>query len=227
MPTAIDLWGLVLLAGLLSFLSPCVLPLVPAYLSAMTPPGPAAGGWAAKLGRTAAFAAGVCAPFFLVGLWAGSWLGLIDHPAFLFLAGALALAFGAKRLARPARSCPATPLAGGAGRFPSPRRPWTAAFALGLISSFGWTSCSAPLLAAILALSAGRRGLAQPAILLTLYGLGVTAPFFLLSLGAHGLARKLGRFSRFQPWLERAGGLAMAGLGLWLLWDNRMAAIFW
>jgi cytochrome c biogenesis protein CcdA len=225
MASTTELWGLVLLAGFLSFLSPCVLPLAPAYLAALTIPEQKPGSLPNKVAKTLAFAVGVIFPFFLIGLWAESWLKYLDNQIFLLIGGIVATFFGAKQTIKSKSSCslplkPAQP-GGFLSRWPT----WSLAgsFALGLISSFGWTSCSVPLLGAIMALAAGRHGLGQAAVLLTLFGVGVTGPFFILSLGAHGLSRKLYGLSKFQPWLVKLGGVTLMGLGVWLIWDNHTA----
>jgi cytochrome c biogenesis protein CcdA len=160
-----------------------------------------------------------------VGLWANSFITFLDNPLFLFLAGVLVAIVGFARILKPNKSCP-TPLAlNSKGAFWVKVAAWpvVGALVLGLICSFGWTSCSAPLIAAILGLSVGRTGLERPAILLTLYGLGVTWPFFLLSLVGHGLSRKFAGWARYRPRFTKLGGIALVSLGGWLIWDNYKA----
>jgi cytochrome c-type biogenesis protein len=218
-----EICGLVLLAGLLSFLSPCVFPLAPAYLASLTlPDGQRPPSWRSKWLRTLAFTAGMCAPFFLVGLWAGSWLSLFENSLFFAAAGALAAIFGVRQAVRPA-ACRTAAVPD--RRFWKKKPSWSlaGAFSLGLVCSFGWTSCSTPLVGAILGLAAGRGGPAQAALLLGLYGLGAAGPFFLLTLGSHGLSLKFAGLQRFRLLFVRLGGLAMAGAGLWLIWSHRSA----
>ncbi|MDR1394624.1 MAG: cytochrome c biogenesis CcdA family protein [Deltaproteobacteria bacterium] len=199
MDSFLELWRLAFLPGLLSFLSPCAVPMAPAYMAVMTLNDGEASFRRRSLARTAAFALGTCLPFFLFGLvlTANTFAEPLGFAAF----GLLAVIAGLKRLIRPPQSCPAGPLRPGRSGKPG----LIASFGLGLIGSFGWTACTGPLVAAILGLAAGRGGLSGAFWLILVYCLGLMGPFFLFTLGGSGLERKL------AGWRE--GGLCSPGWG--------------
>jgi len=209
-------------AGVISFLSPCVLPLVPAYVSYV------AGASAQRkhrlharerlmaLGMSAPFVAGFSVVFIAFGASAsvlGQLLLRYRYEANL-VAGAVVLAFGLFMLGltrwlpwlqRDLRPHPR--LAGG-----NP----LAAFVLGLAFAFGWTPCIGPILGAILAVSAA--GTSGGGIgLLSAYSLGLGVPFLLTALFIDRAAGLLGRLRGFGAALQIGGGLVMVVLGIAML----------
>lgn len=170
-------------AGFVSFASPCVLPLVPGYLSFVSGVSIDELGSSRRrvVATTAAFVAGFGAIFVALGAgaaWFGDLLVSNRRPleiaagAFIVFAG---LVFAGARLPiallREKRLRP--PRLGG------PLAPLVTGIAFGL----GWTPCVGPTLAAILALSAGGSSPVQGAILLGVYSLGLGIPFLLFGLG--------------------------------------------
>ncbi len=175
-----------LLAGLLSFLSPCVLPIVPPYLAFM------AGSTINEIkirkdkdrGRqvvycSLAFTLGLSTVFILLGLVANS-LGsifLIFKNEIRYLSGFLIIIFGIHFL--------------GLFRIPIFEREWrwssnlnttkryVAAYVLGLTFAFGWTPCIGPILGSILAIIAQESSLYKGVLLMSLYSLGLSIPFIL------------------------------------------------
>jgi cytochrome c-type biogenesis protein len=181
-------------AGVVSFTSPCVLPLVPGYLCFVSGVG------FDELGdhprrvtlSTAAFVAGFTAMFVALGAgvaWFGSFL-LAHRRPLEIAAGVFIIAAAVTFVGRPLpgflsweRRLPLGRL-GGAG-LPS-------AALVGVAFAIGWTPCVGPTLAAILTLSAGGGGAAEGAILLAAFSLGLGLPFLLFGLGftrSLGLAR--------------------------------------
>src|SRR5919201_846535 len=186
--------ALAFLAGLLSFASTCVLPLVPAYVTYM---GATAAGTEASvgqqlkvLGNAALFVAGFATAFVALG----ASFGLIGadlrayRPLLLQIAGIALVLIGIALLVW--------------GRIPGlmgekrldiahrlPRTPW-AAYVIGLAFAIGWTPCVGPILAAIL-LRAGSTGTAgQGALLLAVYSAGLGLPF-LVAAGLSGMLTQL------------------------------------
>jgi cytochrome c-type biogenesis protein len=187
-------------AGLLSFLSPCVLPLVPAWLSYLSGYGLAdlqgGRGRALTFARSLAFSLGFSVVFVTLGLLAaGSSLLMGGATGVLKLvSGLLVILFGLNLVfdflkllnleARfHARRPAAKGLAGMAG-----------AFLVGLAFAAGWSPCIGPILASILLLAAREAGLGRAGLLLSAYSLGLALPFLV-----SGLA-----FDRIKPLLERA-----------------------
>jgi len=207
-------------AGIVSFLSPCVLPLVPAYVSYVA--GHSferrrhlhADERLAALGMSALFVAGFSAVFIAFGASAsvlGQWLLRYRYEANL-IAGVIVIAFGLFMLGlwrylpwlqRDLRPHPH--LARG--------NPF-AAFVLGAAFALGWTPCIGPVLGAILAVSAaGANGVA----LLAAYALGLGVPFLLAAFFADRMARLLARLRGFGAALQIGGGLILVALGIAML----------
>ncbi|GHF99960.1 cytochrome C biogenesis protein CcdA [Deinococcus piscis] len=192
------------IAGLLSFLSPCVLPLVPSYLGVI-------GGTRAPLVRALGFIAGFGLVFVALGATASA-LGALLAPHKLLLgrlAGGLIVFFGLVML--------------GAIRLPwmmRDTRQMSSAdhygpVALGAAFAFGWSPCLGPALGSILGLAASTSSLSQGVVLLLIYTLGLAVPFLLAALlwdrvNLRGLNRYTGTF-------EKVGGAILVVVGLLML----------
>lgn len=169
-------------AGFLSFSSPCVLPLVPAFLSLVT------GLSFDELERntrrvvtsTAAFVLGFGAMFVAFGAGAG-WFGdaLTSNRRALEIAAGVFIIFAGLVFA--GAQLPLTLLREKKLSLPRGKGPLTPVLA-GVAFAIGWTPCVGPTLAAILALSAGSADPTQGAVLLAVYALGLGVPFLLFGL---------------------------------------------
>ena len=222
-------------AGLLSFVSPCVLPLVPPYLGFLTGAsieeltGEEMGRLAAKrraakvalafvLGFTCVFVAlGATASVFgqLVREWSGV-LGMVAG-VFIILMGLHFL--GVFRVAlfyREARFHDFRVKAGLGG-----------AFLLGLAFAFGWTPCIGPVLAAILSVAGSRDTVTDGALLLAVYSLGLGVPFLIAALFAARFVLFMRRFQRHFPLVERAMGGVLVLTGALFLSGGMQRASFW
>ena len=205
-----------LVAGLVSFFSPCVIPLLPGYLSYATGLS-GADLEHARRGRMLAgsvlFVLGFSAVFVALGTLSGAlggWLVTWQREITLVLGGLtilLGLAF--------------------AGLVPWFRRDWrihrvpavglAAAPLLGLLFGLGWTPCLGPTLGAIITLSINEATAARGALLSGVYALGLGIPFVLAGLAYR---RALGAFAlvrRHQAWVTRIGGLMLVAVGILLV----------
>ncbi|MFY9315912.1 MAG: cytochrome c biogenesis protein CcdA [Burkholderiales bacterium] len=206
-------------AGIVSFLSPCVLPLVPAYVSYVA--GESferrrrlhAEERLAALGMSAFFVAGFSTVFIAFGASAtalGQLFLRYRYEANL-VAGAIVIGFGLFMLGlwrwtpwlqRDLRPHPR--LGGG-----NP----VAAFLLGTAFAFGWTPCIGPVLGAILAISASGAS-AGGVGLLAAYAMGLGVPFLLAALFADRAARVLGKLRGIGAALQIGGGLVLVAFGV-------------
>ena len=217
-------------AGLLSFVSPCVLPLLPAYLGYMT--GLSADELTARqdaatrahvLGRSLAFVLGLSAVFTALGASA-SFVGqaLLQHQTLLLrVAGALVILFGLHTL-----GLIRIPLLYRQKRasFGDGKSGYVGALLLGAAFAAGWTPCIGPFLAGLLALASQEQTVGQGMLLLFVYGLGLGIPFVLAGL-ALGTALRLLRGLRNQMRaLEMTSGLLLVGMGL-LIFSDRLSLI--
>lgn len=207
-------------AGLFSFLSPCILPLVPAYLGflAGTSLVGATDGSAKPAGvrtftRAAAFVLGFSCVFVALGASASAAGQLVsEHLALLTrLAGAVIVLLGLHMIGAFRWSLLLREL-----RFDMSSRPAgiLGAFAIGLAFGFGWAPCVGPVLAAILLMSGTTATVGQGTILLAAYAAGIGVPFLLASAFSGPVLRALGRFKRWLPVVEKVMGGALIATGL-------------
>ena len=203
-------------AGTLSFLSPCVFPLVPGYLSFLTGSAAGQGDRRRAVLLAACFALGFGLVFVALGATASSVGQLIGaHKRWLELAGGLLiLLFGIHLL-----GIVRIPLLYREARFhqvASPKGPLGAVL-VGAAFGFGWSPCVGPMLGGVLTLAAAEGTVSQGIVLLVAYAAGLAIPFL---LAAALLDRFLGASKRIRPllpWIERAGGALLAAFGLLLL----------
>ncbi len=212
------LWSF--LAGLASFLSPCVLPLVPGYIAIVSGTSVEelkAGGDQKLLGRTlfhsALFIVGFSLVFISLGATA-TWLGkvLLQKLTLLYrVAGLVIILFGLHMV-----GLLKIGLLYRDARFHQTARPASSAGSLlmGLAFAFGWTPCIGPILAAILTIAATKDRVAEGISLLAVYSLGLAVPFLITSLGVNRFLRFYQRFRTRLHQLEVAAGLVLIVLGV-------------
>ncbi|MGD0221325.1 MAG: cytochrome c biogenesis protein CcdA [Terriglobia bacterium] len=218
------------LAGIVSFLSPCVLPLVPGYISMLSGASieelkkEASGELLRRVLRNSlAFVAGFSLVFVILGATA-TWVGqfLRSHQVtFNIIAGIIVVIFGLHLtglvkiplLYREAR------LDTGA-----PRRGLGGAFLVGFAFAFGWTPCIGPILGAILALAEQRQTVLQGMFLLAIYSAGLAIPFLLTSVGLTSFLKLYKGFRKHLQAVEVASGVLLIALGT-LMAFNKLAII--
>ncbi|HET7208083.1 MAG TPA: cytochrome c biogenesis protein CcdA [Terriglobales bacterium] len=205
-------------AGLVSFLSPCVLPLVPGYISLISGAGiDDLKQGEGKLMRSimlnsVLFVLGFSVVFLVLGAVASTLGQLVrQHIGLLSrIAGAVIIVLGFHQTGLlPIRMLYAdnrfhkTPAAAGGAR----------AFLMGSAFAFGWTPCVGPILAVILTFAAAQSTLSKGVSLLAVYALGLALPFFLTALSIDGFLAFYKRFQRHLHTLEVTAGVVMIGIG--------------
>ena len=207
------------LAGIVSFLSPCVLPLVPGYVSLISGVSidelKSAESRLTRtvLGHSIMFILGFTVVFVSLGAVA-SEVGQLAHQYFGILtkiAGVVIIIFGLhliglfkiKALYADKRLHSLQ-----AGKSP------VGAFVMGFAFAFGWTPCIGPILAAILTLAASSSTLAKGIMLLMVYSLGLAVPFLLTSLGIDRFLNFYGRFRQHLHAVEVASGVLLIVIGV-------------
>ena len=217
-------------AGLISFLSPCVLPLVPGYISMVSgasvdelKAGDDTRVLRKVLLHSLLFIAGFSIVFISLGASA-TWLGqaLLSRMSLLYkVAGVIIIIFGLHltgllRIGFLYRD----------KRFHSVGKPATAfgAFLIGLAFAFGWTPCIGPILAAILALAASQQSIGAGVFLLAIYSLGLAVPFLLTSLGINRFLRFYNRFRVHLHQVEVFSGVILILLGA-MIFTNQFTRI--
>ena len=221
-------------AGLISFLSPCVLPLVPGYISIIS-------GFSldqlkdeqqkSSLRRTllinsAIFILGFSITFMAEGASA-SWIGQVvaSRMRLLYrLAGLVIIVFGVHLL-----GIVKINFLYQDKRFHNVAKPRGAvgALVLGLAFAFGWTPCIGPILAGILTMASTKETVSQGVLLLAVYSMGLGIPFILTSLGLNQFLAFYGRFKRHFRAVEMASGALVIAVGLLILTNNLSRLASW
>ena len=220
-----------LLAGILSFLSPCVLPIVPPYLAYM------GGVSVTELDETAAarrrvmvaafmFVLGLSTVFLLLGM-AFSTLGraLLQWQGwFVPIAGVVVMIFGAHfigvfRIGFLDREARVATGDNGGSAF--------GAYVLGLAFAFGWTPCLGPILGTILGLAASEGDVGRGTILLAMYALGLGLPFLAVAAFFPLLKGPMAWMKRHMARIERTSGLLLWTVGLMMVTGQFSAFSFW
>ena len=207
-----------LLAGLVTFLSPCVLPLVPGYLGYVS--GAAQSKAKLVLGAIL-FVLGFTAVFVTLGVIAGS-AGLVflaNNFWIQLILGALVVVFGLAMIGQfgflqRTVKIPYSPRVGLAG-----------APLLGVIFAVGWTPCIGPTLAAVLTLASTTGDPVRGGILATVYSLGIGIPFVLIALGMKWAVSSVAFVKRHLRAFNLFGGGLLVLIGLLLmtgLWGQFM-----
>ena len=218
----LTLLGGAFLAGFLSFISPCVLPLLPTFSLILAKNSQQDGGEARRLyANTTAFLAGFTLVFVLLGATAsliGAWLFsyqdiLRQGAAVLIIVMGLFMTGWIKipLLLREYRPFQRRGFGGIGG-----------AFLLGCGFTLGWTPCTGPMLATILLYAGDTATVGAGALLLLVYSLGFAVPFFLLAVIWRRHIMKLRAFYQYLPIIQRAAGIVLVLLGV-LLWSDSLA----
>lgn len=208
---------LAMAAGVLSFLSPCCLPLMPGYVAIIS----GAGAQAVSVSRTMvmmpalAFVGGFTLVFTILGASASALGGLVlEYRLELTrISGVILIILGLVTV--------------GIVRvkwLTGERRPFlhrvsgspAAAFPLGMAFAIGWSPCIGPVLTGILAAAASTSSLGAGVALLVAYSLGLGIPFLALAAGA-GTPRAMGALRRHAASIERVGGAILISIGVLML----------
>lgn len=210
-------------AGLLSFLSPCVLPLIPSYLAYIA--GVSFGDLREHSGRSVratvvlnalAFIAGFSLIFIAMGASVtllGAWI-ITNRRLFQRVGGVLVILFGLYLL-----GILRLPFLMRQVRIPLSNKPagLLGSVAVGVTFAAGWIPCVGPVLGAILALAGTSETVGQGIRLLGAYSVGLALPFLASALAFGQFLRFFAMFKRFLPLVDRVAGLILIGVGVLLV----------
>ena len=214
--------GIAFLAGLVSFVSPCVLPLVPAYLSLLTGESlenlkaeTASSARAQTLAHAVAFVLGFSIIFIALGLTASAIGGALNANRNLIsqIGGVLVVILGLQMMGF--LRIPFLMMDKRAHVQHDQRSFWTS-LVVGMAFAAGWSPCIGPILAGILAL-ASQQHTAQAAGLLSFYSLGLALPFLITAAAIGAVLPALARLRRYLRAIEFASGAFLIAVGFVLI----------
>src|SRR5882672_4229873 len=230
--------GIAFVAGILSFLSPCVLPLVPGYISLMSgvsidrlkEGGSEGNARRAVILNSLAFNAGLSVIFLALGTTAGLvGASIISNPWVRGIGGVIIILFGLQLIGLLKISTLYKDT-----RFFSnekPRGP-LGSFTLGIAFAAGWTPCIGPILGGILGLAAASGGWRSGLMLSAFYSAGLAVPFLVTGLGINQFLAFYGKFRKHLHKVEVVSGVVLIIVGLLvmtgqstLLTSSRLAAL--
>ena len=206
--------GLAFLAGLLSFISPCVLPLFPVYLSFISGVGveQLAGHRRRLLWTSLLFVAGFTLVFVVMGAGAGG-VGhlLVRHRRALTIAAGAFIAFSGLVVAG------AIPLPKPVMRVSPTRRGAGGAFVTGTALAVGWTPCVGYVLGAILSMAASSHSAVSGSFLLLVYSAGLGLPFVLAAVAFDWVSARLGVIKRHYRGVQIGAGVLLVVFGVLMM----------
>ncbi len=219
-----------LAGGFISFLSPCVLPIVPPYLAYMS------GVTVSDLGEgqnrrkpviaAMFFVMGLSTVFLLLGFTASAIgrLFLSNQQLFSAAAGVIVMVFGLHFL-----GILRIGFLNREARLDAGDRGGSAfgAYILGLAFAFGWTPCLGPVLGAVLSLAAAEGSVARGTLLLALYAFGLGLPFLLVAAFFPRMGGLMGWMKRHMEQIERVMGLLLWTIGLMMLTGGFSRFSYW
>jgi cytochrome c-type biogenesis protein len=238
--------GIAFAGGVVSFASPCCLPLVPAYLSYMVgATGNGAAGRRTAFTHGLAFTAGFSLVFVALFLVLGALGAVIDRRIFSIVGGAILIVMGLQTagvinisaLWRDTRVMPTMGgglvMAGGTGGTgtggagngngtftlgaPQVRPGYGRSLAFGLLFAAGWSPCIGPILGGILGLATASTSVAMGTVLLLAYAAGLAVPFLAIALGASWVATRLTWVGRHHQAVSWVTGALLVVLGVLML----------
>ena len=219
------------IAGLLSFLSPCVLPLIPSYITYIT--GLSFADLQAEhpshvirqktILHALFFIFGFTVVFVLLGASATYIGSFLNHNAsYIRKAGGILLII----LGVHVTGLMPLKFLLGEKRVTIKHKPsgYAGSFLVGIVFAAGWTPCIGPILAAILAVAAAEESIYQGVILLLLYSLGLGVPFFLSALAMHKFLLAFNRFKKYIRMFEIITGVFLILIGV-LIYSNWLSRL--
>lgn len=209
------------LAGVLSFLSPCVLPLIPGYISFIS-------GVSFKdlknskkilVSNTLLFILGFSIVFILLGATAtalGSFF-LANLKVINRIAGIILILFGVHLLGLLQFS-----FLNREQRYHFTERSNSPFWSLlvGIAFAFGWSPCIGPMLGSILVLASNQQTIGEGIILLTVYSIGLGIPFLLTALGINKFLELFAKYKKYMPIVEYVAGIMLLVMGLVMLYKG-------
>lgn len=209
--------GTVFVAGILSFFSPCIVPLIPVYFGIFM--SRETGTSRSKIFlKTLLFVSGISVTFILLGFGAGALGSLIDTKYFMMAIGIVVIILGLHQTGLINISILGRGKSVELQR--SKKHDSLGVFLLGFSFSFGWTPCIGPVLGTILGIAAAGSQTLYGGFLMAVYSLGFLIPFLVLAFFSDILVKKIRPLYRHLDKIKIAGGVLIIIMGIFLTTDN-------
>lgn len=216
--------GTVFIGGFLSFMSPCILPLLPVYFSTFAKgtiaenPNDTIRRRIQVVLKSFIFVLGVSTTFIILGFGAGQFSSILNNPYFLKVMGFIVIVLGIhqtglinfKFLNYEKKVNLST----------NSKNDYFSTYLLGLTFSFGWTPCIGPILTAVLSIAASGNNIVYGGALMAIYSLGFALPFVIISFFTDILLKKMKGFNKHLNTIKIIGGIVIIFMGILLMSDN-------
>ncbi|MGE7842783.1 cytochrome c biogenesis CcdA family protein [Lysinibacillus sp. NPDC093712] len=223
------LFSTVFIAGILSFLSPCIVPLLPVYFSVLSTneSGVAIqhswtlGKWQVNphlIFKTLLFVFGLSTSFVILGFGAGFLGAFINKDWFIAVCGVVVVFLGLHQIGILKLAVLHKETKVQLKR--SDKRDLLGTYLLGLTFSMGWTPCIGPILGAVLGISASEGQATYGALMMFFYALGLLIPFLLLAIFSDLLLRHVKKMNKHMGKIKIAGGIIIIFMGIVLMTNN-------
>lgn len=216
----------VFLAGLLSFLSPCILPLLPVYAGILLDGDKKrrikvfgmSVEWYSLI-KTMLFILGLSVVFVILGYGAGFLGYFLYTDWFSYVLGSIVIVLGLHQMGM--INFRTLQFQKGIRYQKSDRHGLWSSFILGLTFSLGWSPCVGPILSSVLALAAsGGQGAFQGGLLMFSYTLGLAVPFLILALASSMVLQHVNKLKPYLGLMKKVGGLLIIVMGLLLMFGR-------
>lgn len=222
-------WWAAFTAGLLSFFTPCILPMIPAYIMYVTGAALEDDMKAMRLRaftRTLGFVLGFTVIFMIMGLTA-TYIGRafqVNRDLFRYVSGTIIILFGLSltgliRLSFLQKGIHV--------KAPKKMTGWFSAVIMGMAFAAAWTPCAGPVLGSVLFMAGGSATATAGTLLLLVYSLGMAVPFLLTAIFMSYFLKWLGHIERWAPVAMKVGGWLLVLFGLLIIFDKVVVISRW
>ena len=205
----------VFIAGLLSFFSPCILPVLPVYIAYFDENADEKSKFKSPVFKGILFILGLSTSFVVMGFGAGSIGRLLYSDYTLIIAGFVIIFFGIYQLGLFNLGFLSQEKKLNVKR--SKKTDMFGAYLLGFTFSLGWTPCIGPILGTIIALSASNGSSLYGGFLMFIYALGLMIPFLIITIFRDLILIKIKGLYKFMPLFKKISGIIIIFMGIWLI----------
>lgn len=205
------LYSSIYFAGILSFFSPCIFPVIPVYLSILS------NGEKKSIIKTIMFILGLSLTFLVLGFGIGLLGELFFNDKVRLIAGIVIIILGFVQMdIIKIKFLEKTKFI----NIQEQKNGILTAFILGLTFSLGWTPCVGPVLASILFISGSSADIGRSILMMSIYVLGLATPFIVFSMASKVLFEKVKFIKRYLGILKKIGGFIIIIMGILLIFNK-------